>query len=303
MPKRGGIIRFQLADVCVDRKRVEIMYVYATNSLTECFITSISAESGFSDPLRLIIDDCVTAMCCRVDGNVAARCAEIKCVVIVLSKYLAGLLWKNKEWMRWNYGMNEFEVSLPDPVSIVMSLFSFVLALLLFSLSISVLALPLPVVLPLLENPLELVEMSPIVELILLLLLLLLLVWPTTLNSVTNKSSSCAYAIVCCANCKYLLREKRINHNFNSVKYYFNEIWKKDIEIRTWGKTNRYKRQLVIIILFHNILKNIKANEFHKIFMSFRFTIQNTYGRKFQVQIFGLPHFPWNLSLYVNQTH
>lgn len=57
---------------------------------SECFITSTSAESGFSDPLRLIIDDCVTAICCRVDGNVAARCAGKKCVVIVLSKYLAG---------------------------------------------------------------------------------------------------------------------------------------------------------------------------------------------------------------------
>lgn len=41
--------------------------------------TSTSAESGFNDPLRLIIDDWVTAIYCRVDGDVAVLVGTIKC--------------------------------------------------------------------------------------------------------------------------------------------------------------------------------------------------------------------------------
>lgn len=143
-----------LCEIKQNRLERRVLFVVCRR-LLKAPLTSTSADSGFSDPLRLIIDDCVTAMYCRVDGDVG-------------------------------------KFGVPSIVMPLLVFASFVL-MLLFSLSpLAFSVLPLPVLL-LLSNPLVLAElppMPPIVEP--LLLLLLLLVCPIMLNSVTNISSSCA---------------------------------------------------------------------------------------------------------------
>lgn len=92
--------------MCVGRKITNIEREKRTLGRTSTFV-----DSGLIGPLRLIIDDCVTALYCRVDGDVSKLCGPSLASPLVLILLLfSSLPAKTKSIIIFNaVDVDEFE--------------------------------------------------------------------------------------------------------------------------------------------------------------------------------------------------